>query len=104
LGSICFHENGSTRPGQEEGNVDFVQDAGFGMYCSDPAKIATIIQSWLVSDTSDDNDAEKENDKSNSSRLKLMSMAALAAARPTATLDIARDMAEYIIQHRRGKV
>jgi 1,2-diacylglycerol 3-beta-galactosyltransferase len=65
-------------PGQEEGNVPFVEDAGFGKYSSNPQVIADTVSSWLESPE----------------KLKSLSDAALAAARPQATLDIARDLAD----------
>ena len=66
------------RPGQEEGNVPFVEESGFGKYSSDPAVIADTVSSWL----------------SSPDEIKIMKSAALDAARPSATLDIAKDLAE----------
>ena len=39
-------------PGQEEGNIDFVLNGGFGAYCNDkdPAGIAEEVVAWLSSD------------------------------------------------------
>ena len=34
-------------PGQEEGNVDFVQNGNFGVYQEDPPTIATTVATWL---------------------------------------------------------
>jgi len=34
-------------PGQEEGNVPFVEKAGFGKYSKDPEVIAEEVTSWL---------------------------------------------------------
>ena len=34
-------------PGQEEGNVDFVQNGNFGVYQEDPQTIATTVATWL---------------------------------------------------------
>jgi 1,2-diacylglycerol 3-beta-galactosyltransferase len=65
-----------SRPGQEEGNIPFVQEAGFGTYSSKPAEIAATVSSWLASPDV----------------LQQMKNAALAAARPQATMDIARDI------------
>lgn len=59
-------------PGQEEGNVPFVENSGFGKYSADPKVIADALSSWLIS----------------------MNAAALAAARASATLDIAKDLAD----------
>lgn len=68
------------RPGQEEGNIPFVKDAGFGSYSGDPKEIAATVSTWL----------------SSPDRLASMKENALRAARPTATIDIARDLAEML--------
>jgi 1,2-diacylglycerol 3-beta-galactosyltransferase len=34
-------------PGQEAGNVDFVEEKGFGDYCDDPVLIADEVSGWL---------------------------------------------------------
>lgn len=68
-------------PGQEEGNVDFVANAGFGTLREDPAAIGEVVREWL--------DAPQS--------LQRMSQAALAAARPDATAAIARDLAELVL-------
>lgn len=65
-------------PGQEAGNIPFVENARFGKYSGDPAVIAETVTSWLSSPDT----------------LKEMKTNALAAARPDATLDIARDLAQ----------
>jgi len=67
-------------PGQEEGNIPFVKDAGFGSYSGDPKEIAATVSTWL----------------SSPDRLASMKENALRAARPTATIDIARDLAEML--------
>lgn len=67
-------------PGQEEGNIPFVKDAGFGSYSKDPKKIAEVVEGWL----------------SDPDYLSEMRENALKAARPTATIDIARDLAEIL--------
>lgn len=67
-------------PGQEEGNIPFVEDAGFGTYSGDASVIADTVSSWLE----------------NPERLEAMQKAALAAARPQATLDIAKDLADIV--------
>lgn len=74
----------SSRPGQEEGNVPFVEDSGFGKYSSNPAVIAETVSSWLASPDT----------------METMKDAALEAARPAATLDIARDLAEMAFSTR----
>lgn len=67
-------------PGQEEGNIPFVKDAGFGSYSDDPRSIADTVSIWL----------------SSPDRLATMKENALRAARPTATIDIAKDLAEML--------
>mmetsp|Transcript_19769 Transcript_19769/g.60928 ORF Transcript_19769/g.60928 Transcript_19769/m.60928 type:complete len:435 (-) Transcript_19769:152-1456(-) len=63
-------------PGQEAGNVDFVVDNGFGAFMRKPRKIGATLAAWLADRT----------------KLKRMGDAASEAARPNATLDIARDL------------
>jgi 1,2-diacylglycerol 3-beta-galactosyltransferase len=70
----------SFRPGQEEGNIPFVEEAGFGKYSGDASVIASTVSSWLESPDT----------------LDTMRKSALAAARPQATLDIAKDLAEIV--------
>ena len=77
----------SPRPGQEEGNIPFVEDAGFGKYNGDPVEIAKIVGSWLA----------------NPEKLESMQKAALAASRPKATLDIARDLADLLFVHKQAQ-
>ena len=69
-------------PGQEEGNVPFVVDQGFGAFETEPAAIAETIAGWLA-----DPDA-----------LARMSAAALAAARPSSTRDIVADLANLALE------
>jgi 1,2-diacylglycerol 3-beta-galactosyltransferase len=64
-------------PGQEEGNIPFVEEAGFGKYSGDSDVIAATVSSWLGSPD----------------KLQQMQEAALQAARPHSTLDIAEDLA-----------
>lgn len=71
-------------PGQEEGNVPFVENAGFGKYSGDPAVIAETVCSWLASPE----------------MLSSMQQAALKASRPRATLDIAKDVAAVVFEHK----
>lgn len=35
-------------PGQETGNVRYVQESGVGIYCSDPQQIAAVAADWLA--------------------------------------------------------
>lgn len=71
-------------PGQEEGNVDFVIDAGFGAYCSDtdPIGIAEELCMWL------------QDDK----KLEILSKAATAKGAPYAARDIVRVIGESTIK------
>ena len=70
------------RPGQEEGNVPFVENAGFGSYSGNPEEIADTVSNWLMSPA----------------LLAQMKENALKAARPNATLDIARDVAALLFK------
>jgi 1,2-diacylglycerol 3-beta-galactosyltransferase len=71
------------RPGQEEGNIPYVVDAGFGTYSSDPMEIGNIIREWLM----------------HPNVLRQMQQAAITASRPNATLDIARDIGKMLFEH-----
>lgn len=75
-------------PGQEEGNIPFVEEAGFGKYSGDASVIANTVSSWLLSPD----------------KLEAMRNAALAAARPQATLDIAKDLADAVFAEKRKKL
>ena len=68
-------------PGQEEGNVDFVRDNGFGEYRNVPEEAAHLVVEYL----------------SDASRLTQMSAAALAAGRPEATTNIAKGLARLVL-------
>jgi len=68
-------------PGQEEGNVDFVRESGFGEFRGSPDAIADTCAGWL-------GDAKQ---------LETMSACAAQAARPGATADIARDIAALVL-------
>lgn len=69
-------------PGQEEGNVPYVEDNNFGTYCGNPNEIASTVVSWL-------NEPEM---------LSKMQASALKAARPSATIDIAKDLADILFE------
>jgi UDP-N-acetylglucosamine:LPS N-acetylglucosamine transferase len=71
-------------PGQEEGNVDYVINAGFGAYChdSDPIGIAEEICLWL-----------KDDDK-----LAKLSTAAKSMGAPYAARDIAKSIGESTLK------
>eukprot|EP00668_Euglena_longa_P000741 GGOE01000894.1.p1 GENE.GGOE01000894.1~~GGOE01000894.1.p1 ORF type:complete len:459 (-),score=127.96 GGOE01000894.1:565-1899(-) len=60
-------------PGQEAGNVSFVEKSGFGVHTPDPKKIAETAVAWLKDDA----------------KWAELSAAACRAAKPDATLDIA---------------
>ncbi|EJK46968.1 hypothetical protein THAOC_34337, partial [Thalassiosira oceanica] len=76
-------------PGQEEGNVPYVVDNGFGCYQGTPEGIADTVQKWL--------EASTENE---GNMLENMRERALTAARPDATLDIARDLAQMVYERK----
>ncbi|CAM9732018.1 unnamed protein product, partial [Chrysoparadoxa australica] len=63
-------------PGQEEGNVPFVVDGGFGDFSRKPQLIASKVSDWFR----------------NPEMLQRMSAAAIRAAKPNATYDIAREI------------
>jgi len=73
-------------PGQEEGNVDYVVDGGFGAYCqdSDPQAVGEEVAQWL-------NDEEK---------LKSMSQAAQAKGAPHAARDIVQMIGDSTLKWR----
>lgn len=62
-------------PGQETGNVRYVEENGVGVYCNDPQQIAAVVDDWL----------EPANPA-----LPAMRVRAQFLARPNAALDIAR--------------
>mmetsp|Transcript_29846 Transcript_29846/g.49248 ORF Transcript_29846/g.49248 Transcript_29846/m.49248 type:complete len:476 (-) Transcript_29846:114-1541(-) len=74
-------------PGQEEGNVPFVEDAGFGTYSGDPQVIAETVSEWLASPA----------------KMEELKNAALDAARPAATLDIAKDLADIVFKAKQSQ-
>lgn len=71
-------------PGQEEGNVDFVVDGGFGSYCSDrdPAGIAEEVVLWLTDDE----------------RMEKLSKAAKEKGAPYAARDIAKAIGDSALK------
>lgn len=69
-------------PGQEAGNVDFVEEAGFGVFKSSPAQIGETVAGWLADEAA----------------LRAMEVRAQAAARPDATDAIARDLAKLVLK------
>ncbi len=68
--------------------MPFVEESGFGKYSSNPDVIADTVSSWLESPET----------------MEAMKEAALAAARPSATLDIARDLAEIVFSSKKQEV
>mmetsp|Transcript_11922 Transcript_11922/g.22062 ORF Transcript_11922/g.22062 Transcript_11922/m.22062 type:complete len:496 (-) Transcript_11922:200-1687(-) len=77
-------------PGQEEGNIPFVEEKGFGCYQGSVEGIADTVEEWLASTAS----------TTEGSMLEQMRDCALTAARPDATLDIARDLADIVYARR----
>ena len=69
-------------PGQEYGNVKFVRDNGFGAFTKKPKRIAKTLTRWL----------------SHAGERESMQKEALRAARPNATLDIARDIGAILFE------
>ncbi|CAN0220351.1 unnamed protein product, partial [Laminaria digitata] len=67
-------------PGQEEGNVPYVVNGGFGAYSKKPAEIGATVARWLK----------------NPELLEKMKGNALRAARPRASYDIAREIADML--------
>merc|ERR1711920_362695 len=69
-------------PGQEEGNITFVENAGAGAYVSDeePNAVAETVANWLAEPAT----------------LEKMSLCAQNAAKPKAALDIARKMCDCL--------
>jgi len=88
LSLLNIQSSPKKRPGQEEGNVPYVEDSGFGTYSGDPKVIADKVSTWLASP-----DLMQE-----------MKANALKAARPSATLDIAKDLAEMVFEHKKKQV
>ena len=77
-------------PGQEEGNVPYVEENGFGCYKGTPEGIADTVEEWFaVSSVTTEGTV-----------LETMKECALNAARPDATLDIARDLADMVYKRR----
>lgn len=86
-------------PGQEEGNVDYVVDAGFGCYQSNPEGIADTVEEWLANSAAAATTTTDTHDTSNN-MLERMKSNALIASRPDATMDIARDLADMLYKRR----
>lgn len=69
-------------PGQEEGNVDYVLDGGFGAFDTDPRGIAEEVAAWIT----------EEN------KLQMLSEAAKRKGAPYAARDIARQIGESTLK------
>lgn len=77
-------------PGQEEGNVPYVEENGFGCYKGTPDGIADTVEEWLAASSV----------TTEGTILETMRECALNAARPDATLDIARDLADMVYKRK----
>lgn len=73
-------------PGQEEGNVDYVVDGGFGSYCqdTDPQAVGEEVAQWLKDEA----------------KLKKMSAAAKAKGAPYAARDIVKMIGDSTLKWR----
>jgi len=73
-------------PGQEEGNVDYVVEGGFGAFCedTDPQAVAAEIALWL----------------NNEAKLMTMSTAAKAKGAPHAARDIVKMIGDSTLKWR----
>lgn len=67
-------------PGQEEGNIPYVVEGGYGAFSKNPAVIADTVTEWLTDDA----------------KLSAMAANARLAARPHATEAIARDIGKMV--------
>lgn len=70
----------SRLPGQEEGNVEYLENTGSGIWASDASEVVIAVRQWLE----------------NPLALTTASQAAKAAARPNAARNIARILADHI--------
>mmetsp|Transcript_14858 Transcript_14858/g.33166 ORF Transcript_14858/g.33166 Transcript_14858/m.33166 type:complete len:761 (+) Transcript_14858:291-2573(+) len=73
-------------PGQEEGNVDFVVDNGFGAFVSDsdPMGVAEVVASWLL----------------DTKKMKELSQAASVCGAPNAAAEIVKSIGEETLKWR----
>jgi UDP-N-acetylglucosamine:LPS N-acetylglucosamine transferase len=73
-------------PGQEEGNVDYVVEGGFGSFCqdTDPQAVAEEVALWL----------------NNEAKLKEMAVAAKNAGHPYAARDIVKQIGDSTLKWR----
>ncbi|XVF48013.1 hypothetical protein PTKIN_Ptkin03bG0156200 [Pterospermum kingtungense] len=70
-------------PGQEKGNVPYVEDNGAGVFTRSPKETARIVSEWFSTKTDE---------------LKRMSENALKLAQPEAVFDIVKDIHELALQ------
>lgn len=70
-------------PGQEEGNVGYVQEHGVGVFSADPTEIARIVSDWL---------------HAGNPATVVMQEKARALARPRAALEIAEVLSELFLR------
>ena len=63
-----------------------MEENGFGKYSGDPQKIAEEVSTWI----------------SSPDMLSTMQAAALEAARPSATIEIAKDLAAMLFEHKKN--
>lgn len=68
-------------PGQERGNVSYVEEHGVGVYRSEPPQIAALVEEWLMP---------------GNPALAAMRAHALALARPKAALEIAQALSQLL--------
>jgi UDP-N-acetylglucosamine:LPS N-acetylglucosamine transferase len=73
-------------PGQEEGNIPYVVEGGYGAFSKDPEVIANTVTAWLLDDA----------------KLAELSANAYRAARPHATTAIARDIGKMVSRERQA--
>ncbi len=74
-------------PGQEDGNVDYVQQEQVGAWAPEPSQVVKTLRKWV------NWPEERERIAKNCRR----------AARPDASRQIARLLAPYILTAERGK-
>lgn len=68
-------------PGQETGNVAYIQEHGAGVYAESPIDIARLIRNWMTP---------------NNTTLRRMAENATQLARPQASLGIATELCQYV--------
>ncbi len=71
-------------PGQETGNVTFVESSGVGILCQEPSEIALVVRAWLTP---------------GNATLAQLAARAHELARPRAALDIAKTLDAVVTAH-----